>query len=53
MIAISESKELFIQQIEKPMVGLLKLYSLFPSLKVPAEDFFQISDRIMVINFFS
>jgi hypothetical protein len=49
MGAISDSKELFQERIEKPKIGLLHLFSLFPSLKVPAQDFFQISDRIMVI----
>jgi len=53
LISLSVSKEAFLEEIEKPMLGMLDILLMFPSLNPPMDAFFTISDRIMVSIFFT
>jgi hypothetical protein len=47
---LSTNKQRFIEEVEKPMVGLIDILKRFPTLQkdMTADDFFQITDRLMV-----
>lgn len=47
---LSTNKEKFLEQVEKPMAGLIDILKRFPSLQagMTGEAFFQITDRLMV-----
>jgi hypothetical protein len=45
---LSESKQEFIDIIEKPQLGLIDLLKKYRSIDLPIEAFFSISNKIMV-----
>lgn len=45
---LSNAKEEFVDEIEKPMLGLLDILIKFKSINLPLDGLFQISNRIMV-----
>jgi flagellar capping protein FliD len=48
LLVLSDSKEDFLEKIEKRFVGLLDILSKYESITMTLDEFFQVSPKIMV-----